>query len=104
MKLAMTLMVFLILAFIGIMGAISDSGSAEKVAHFTLGRRGGRLASHENVDLDIIAELIRQTEERYRRTRREVKGNKLALRWRSINSGTADDSELLEEPGRPGRW
>jgi hypothetical protein len=94
----------LILTLVGAIGAISNSGTPEKVAHFTLGRRGGRLASHENVDLDMIAELIRQTEVRYGRTRREVKGNKLALKWRSTNSGTVDDHELLVEPGRPGRW
>jgi len=98
------LTVCLMLALVGIIGAMSDSGLPEKVAHFTLGRRGGRLASHENVDLDTVAELIRQTEERYRRMRREVKGNKLALRRCSIKSGTADDDELLSEPGRLGRW
>ena len=97
-----TLSLTLVLA--GILRAVADSESAKKVAHFTLGRRGGRLASHENVDLDIIADLVRSTEERHTRTRREFKDNKLALRWRSTNSGTVNDDELLNEPGRPGQW
>jgi hypothetical protein len=98
------LSLLLTLILFGAIVTISNSGTAEKVAHFTLGRRGGRLANHDNVDLDTMAELIRQTEVRYGRTRREAKGNKLALKWRSKNSGTVDDDELLVEPGRPGRW
>ena len=94
----------LILMLVGLVRAISGSAAPEKVAYFTLGRRGGRLSSHENVDLDAIANFIRSTEERYSRTRREFKDNKLALRWRSPKSGTTSDDELLDEPGKPGRW
>ena len=94
----------LILVIVGLVRAIPGSEAAEKVAHFTLGRRGGRLASHQNVDLNAIANLIRSTEERYGRTMREFKDNKLALRWRSPKSGTTNDDELLDEPGKPGQW
>lgn len=93
-----------ILAVVGGTAASRGSDGPPKIARFSLGRRGGQLATQENVDLDAIAELITQTEERYHRTRREVQGNKLALRWRSSQSGTADDDVLLSEPGRPGRW
>lgn len=100
----MRLAVYFMLTLAGIIGSISNSDSPEKVAHFTLDRRGGHFARHENVNLDTIAELIRQTEERYTRARREVKGNKLVRRWRSSKSGTAEDHDLLSEPGRPGHW
>jgi hypothetical protein len=89
----MRLTVYFMLTVSGTIGAIPESNSPEKVAHFTLGRRGERFASHENVNLDSIAELTRQTKERYTQTR-AAKGNKLVLRCRSSKSGTAEDHEL----------
>lgn len=83
---------------------ICGSGSADGTLHFALGRRGGRLATHENIDLETIAECVRQTEERYSRTFREFKDNRLVRRRHATTSGTADDHELVTEPGRPGRW
>ncbi len=74
------------------------------VAHFTLGRRGGRLATHENANLEKLAELVTQTEERYGRTYREFNGNRLARKRHAMTSGTADDYELVTEPGQFGRW
>ena len=92
----------LILVVFAQFGLFADSTSG--VAHFTLGRRGGRLATHENVNLEKLAELVSQTEERYGRTKRIFKGNRLAREWQMTAGSLADDHELVTKPGQLGRW
>lgn len=79
-------------------------GQGIPVAHLTLSRRGGALAGHESANLTRLVQLLQGTEKRYRRTKREVKGNKLVRKWRARNTGTTDDAQLLEEPGQDGSW
>ena len=83
---------------------LASSPNTNSVAHFTLGRRGGRLAEHEAANLTRLAALLRETEAKYSRTIREVKGNKLSRRWKSRTVGSTVDHELVNAPGQPGRW
>lgn len=74
------------------------------VAHLILSRRGGALAGHEPANLTHLLQLLHSTERKYARARREVKGNKLVRKWRSKDTGTTRDEQLLSEPGQDGSW
>ncbi len=74
------------------------------VAHLTLNRRGGAVAQHEPANLTHLVKLLRDVERRYARAKREVNGNKLVRRWRARSTGSANDEQLLREPGQEGSW
>lgn len=74
------------------------------VAHLVLNRRGGAVAQHAPANLTHLVSLLQIVENKYTRAKREVKGNKLVRKWSARGTGTANDEQLLGEPGQEGRW
>jgi hypothetical protein len=79
-------------------------GQEIPVAHLTLNRRGGAVARREPANLTHLVQLLHGAERRYRRAKREVRGNKLVRKWKAGSTGTTNDQQLLGEPGQDGSW
>jgi hypothetical protein len=95
--------VILIFTFIG-PRHLFCGGEQIEVAHLSINRRGGAVAQHEPANLTQLVQLLHDTEGRYARAKREVKGNKLVRRWRARSTGATNDEQLVAEPGQDGSW
>lgn len=66
-------------------------------------RRGGRLARHENANLDLLQDNLKEAEDRYSFTRRDVENNRLARRWLPKDD-VLDEDALLTNTEMRGPW
>src|SRR5277367_6779460 len=88
---------------LGLLLLISLARPQEGV-QFALLRRGGALATRNNVNLTYLTHLLRRTELRYGRTKRVFKDNGISRRWKSSSSGTVEDHDLLSVTAHDGGW
>ena len=78
------------------------------VLHFTLTRRGGKLAPTEAgrdfVNLTYLAQELDLTEARFNLTQRQVQGNKLVRKARDAPSSEKDQGVLMGKVAEDGIW
>ena len=87
---------------------VTRSVDTASVLHFTLTRRGGKFAPTEfaldYVNLTFLAQELEKTEDRFKLTQREVKGNKLIRKAKSNEVGGRDSNSLMGEVAAEGIW
>ena len=83
----------------------SSAWQTDKPAlHFTIQRRGDRIATHDAANLTRLASTLSKVELRYAKTERVVEGNRLGRQQKSRNTGTTIDDGLITAPGHDGIW
>lgn len=76
----------------------------EPAIHFTIQRRGERFTTHDAANLTRLASILSESELQYAKTKRVVEGNRLGRQWKSRNTGTTMDEDLIDAVGHDGTW
>ena len=96
------------LPFTGAVSFVFRSLDTAPVLHFTLTRRGGKFAPQEygrdSVNLSSLAQELEKTEARFNLTQRQVAGNKLVRKAKSVPAGGKDEGTLMGEVAKDGVW
>lgn len=71
--------------------------------HLPLHRRGGRLSTHDLANLTSLSNILALAEAQFARSHREIEGNRLVRRWRSLGRDE-NDPFLIDVAGRSNRW
>ena len=105
---SLTFLISFLLPFTFATSSVLRSLDTAQVLHFTLSRRGGKLAPTvvgcDYVDLDYLAQELERTEARFNLTQRQVEGNKLVRRPKDASAVGKDEGALMGEVAEKGIW